>query len=131
MTYLTFIQEHAHAKFHLQSMSLQKIANNKAKEDLVATKYKRRKVEQMRSWLKSVLDLQNKNRDLELELDDQDFKTPKKKKSEETNLSPLKPFQLKFGSSSQVQILLVFVTPIAPLPLSLTPTPQPPKSTTA
>lgn len=80
----------------------------------------------MRSWLVSILDLQNKNQDFELELDDQNFKTPKESKGEENNLSPLKPFQLKLGSSSQVQILLTFVTPLAPLPLSLTPTPQPP-----
>ena len=94
-------------------------ANDKAREDrAIARDYRKKKVERRKSWLRSVIKLQK----------EQSFTEPKaaslnsiEDKNQEETLSPLKPQQLYFGStsgSSQV------VTPQHPVPHSHSPPPS-------
>lgn len=64
-----------------------------AKEDrVIARQYERRKVEKKRSWLKTILDLQNKDPRTRFEVGYQNPKTPMGHNGEEIFIHPLNHF---------------------------------------
>lgn len=90
LAYATFILELAHAKSYLQTTSVRKATNDKAKEvHVVAREYKRQKVEQRRSCLKLVLGLQ-KDQGIKPKIKPQEHSTSEGNKGEEHILSPIK-----------------------------------------
>lgn len=85
--------ESAHERSHAQ---IRKTSNDKAREDrAAATDYQRKKAERRKSWLRSVLKLQNESPDIVFSVENQ---IPIENKGHEEGLSTLKLQQLQFGS---------------------------------
>ena len=79
---------------------VRKAANDKATEDCaIARDYQRKKAERRKSWLRSVIKLQKKNPKIKPSIESPKFA---KNKGKEEKLSPLKPQQLYFGSTSRI-----------------------------
>ena len=122
--YVSFILEPAHAKSHAQTTSVRKAANDKAREDrALARDYQKKKAERRKSWLRSVIKLHKEQTDSE---PDEVDKIPVEDNTSTGILSPLKPQQLNFGSTSgEAEPPPIPNTPIILTPILQSPLPPP------